>query len=340
MPSPAIRLTEIFVNLEILIRVLGIGGAEADRLYGLHEANRGSYRAGQVPNYLTEQLEANLVALGVEDLQRGLVRGSLREGDMVSIQQAFYCRRQRSESGAKMILMHGKLNTDNNVTLEMTVDPARLVSDSAHDHLSRRIGVYAIGIISSLERDRITLRPAFIGWQSLGITASSSYVLTGNETHYIHPVRIDQFSDVDFSRPLSRAELDRMAECAESQVKASILEILSETSVDKDWGGERSDAYTTQVSVDGERLRSAWLLKGKSVKRPMRVADLGKNGDQIDRLFSEPADFYVVQSNQQITSAVRNMLDIYAHDVRHPSLYTILDGQDTARILIAHDLLP
>ena len=196
-----------------------------------------------------------------------------------------------------------------------------------------------IGVIVSAEPSLVRIRPAFIGWRSLGVDRDNPHP-QGNTNHYFHPGQIDQFSEVDFGRSLSAEETRRIAACEESHVKKALLAILGEPYIDNDWGGERSDAYTTQVTLDGVHKRSAWLLKGKSVRRPMRIADLGKNGDQIDRLFTEPADLYVVQSNQKITSDVRNMLDVYAHDYRRPSRYTLLDGADTARILLTYGELP
>src|SRR5206468_13017491 len=63
---------------------------------------------------------------------------------------------------------------------------------------------------------------------------------------------------------------------------------------------------------------------------------LGKNGDQIDRLFSEPADIIVLQHSHEVPAGIHRMMEAYAHDVRNPRYYSILDGQDTWRILNGH----
>jgi hypothetical protein len=52
----------------------------------------------------------------------------------------------------------------------------------------------------------------------------------------------------------------------------------------------------------------------------MTVKALGKPGDQIGRLFSEPVELLVLQHCHQITTAVVDMMDTYAHDLRNPAL--------------------
>ena len=61
-------------------------------------------------------------------------------------------------------------------------------------------------------------------------------------------------------------------------------------------------------------MSSAWLFKGPGFPRAMTIAALGKNGDQIDRLFTESAELLVLQHCHEITPAVAGMMDAYAHD--------------------------
>ncbi|WP_131116381.1 hypothetical protein [Lichenihabitans psoromatis] len=69
----------------------------------------------------------------------------------------------------------------------------------------------------------------------------------------------------------------------------------------------------------------------------MTLADLGKNGDQIDRLFSEPADLMVLQHCNEITSPVRAMMRAYATRMGQLKTYCIINGFDTLRILNAYE---
>lgn len=126
----------------------------------------------------------------------------------------------------------------------------------------------------------------------------------------------------------------------EASVKDALAEILGEPFVLCDWGGERSDLYTSRLFIDGTPVSSAWLLKGPSFDRPMTIAALGKQGDQIDRLYSEPAELLVLQHCHQVRTEVVNMMETYAWDMRRLRRFMILDGSDTARILRACDKLP
>ena len=122
----------------------------------------------------------------------------------------------------------------------------------------------------------------------------------------------------------------------ESEVKSAFAAILGEPFTQRDWGGETSDLYTSQVQIDDHQTSSAWLLKGPGHRGPMTIAALGKRGDQIDRLFGEPAELLVLQHHREIRSAVINMMEVYANDLRKPRRYMVLDGADTARILTAY----
>lgn len=132
-------------------------------------------------------------------------------------------------------------------------------------------------------------------------------------------------------------EFNTLLEMPEEQVKNSLADILGEPFVHKDWGGERSDLYTSRLFVEGVQASSAWLLKGPSFPRPMTLAALGKPGDQIDRLYSEPAEVLVLQHCHEVRNAVVNMMETF--DMRRPRRYMILDGWETSRVLRAYGKL-
>lgn len=332
------RLDPVFVNVDLAVSILGLGPKEAERF--LYYARPGSGYENVVQHDLAQLLSENLGQLGVLDLQRAVLDGSLAIGSLVGLQQSFYFKRGKSPSGHREIRMWNRLNTDSHITVEAHVDPDRLVFSSAHGLLSRHNSFYLLGVAIKADSAAIAIRPVFIGWRSFGLSADEIKMGIRQDRLYVHPSEIDQFSEVDFQRRLSSKHLSAVALTAEQTVKEALAKILGDPRTAKDWGGERSDHYSTQLTIGGVPHRSAWLLKGKSVKTDMRIAHLGKNGDQIDRLFSEPADLYVVQSNQKISSDVRNMLDVYAHDYRRVSRYSLLDGYDTARVLLAHGKLP
>ena len=55
-------------------------------------------------------------------------------------------------------------------------------------------------------------------------------------------------------------------------------QIIAEPFVPKDWPGERSDLFTSRVTIDDVATTAAFLLKGPSVPGPMHPRDLGARG--------------------------------------------------------------
>ena len=68
----------------------------------------------------------------------------------------------------------------------------------------------------------------------------------------------------------------------------------------------------------------------------MSIADLGANGDQVDRLFDEPADIFIVQHCHYIRAQVIHMLEAYASDFRRMRRFSTIDGIQTCQILRAY----
>lgn len=126
----------------------------------------------------------------------------------------------------------------------------------------------------------------------------------------------------------------------EDEIQTAIEEILGMSFHTKDWGGEISDLYSTYVQFGGRRTAAAFLLKGRGLgRKQMRIADCGKNGDQIVRLFESPAELFVVQFVGAISEAVIKDVETKVEHRRFHgkrAWFLILDGQDTARLLRAY----
>jgi len=96
---------------------------------------------------------------------------------------------------------------------------------------------------------------------------------------------------------------------------------------------------TSNLSIEGVRVVAAFAFKAKSVPRPLRIKEMGDNGDQGGRLFSEPADLVIVQHCDQITSAVRELMRAYAVRPAQLKPFCLLDRAETVRILRAYNKL-
>jgi hypothetical protein len=148
---------------------------------------------------------------------------------------------------------------------------------------------------------------------------------------------IDEFSRMtEVARPTDPKPMQRITERA---IKQCLAELLGQEA-EKDWGGEQSDLYSAHLHLGGRRVTGAFVLKGPSSFRPMRLKHLGANADQIVRLSHEPADLLVVQHSHEIGTDVRTTLRAFANGlgaVRRR--YCLIDGLDSLRILTAYDKL-
>lgn len=136
-------------------------------------------------------------------------------------------------------------------------------------------------------------------------------------------------SDIDVKYPLS---------VREEKVKDHFRDIIDEPFDQQDWGGEITDLFTSRVVVDGRRVNTSFLLKGPSGGATIYIADLGKRGDQLQRLFDSKAELYVVQANGVFDDRTVKQIHQDANS-NGAELFCIIDGADTARILQAYNKL-
>ncbi|HEY1914513.1 MAG TPA: hypothetical protein VGH27_02960 [Streptosporangiaceae bacterium] len=293
------------------------------------------------PYILAGALAEALPMLGISELLKSAHEQAVHVGRVVGIEQelTFQRVRDRDAPGVRLVDFAATIDADEPLLLTGSFNSARTASASATGSLTGRKRVYLIGTITDLSEARIEIRPSFIGIRSFiedDDLASSEM----NPGPRIYPSEIGQFGGVDFRCPVTPAELKAVLAAPEQKVKNTIADLIGEPYVPKDWGGERSDLYTSRVFARGRQISSAWLFKGPGYPHPMTVRALGKPGDQIVRLFSEPAELLILQHCHEITPSVVNMMEAYAHDLRNPRKYMIIDGADTSRILKSQGLLP
>lgn len=129
----------------------------------------------------------------------------------------------------------------------------------------------------------------------------------------------------------------------EKIVKKMLHEIIGDPFIQKDWAGEKSDIFTFHIQFRNKKTSAAFLLKGKSYTRQkLSLKDLGKNADQLCRLFGLPAEIYFIQSNGAVDSAIETTVQAFmAKKINEgvKAYYCIIDGIDTVRILSAYNKL-
>jgi len=130
----------------------------------------------------------------------------------------------------------------------------------------------------------------------------------------------------------------------EDSVKTAIEQIVHVPFHRNDRPDELDDIYTAKLIVAGNRRPTAFMLKGPGIKKnEMAIAHCGKNGDQLVRLVDAPADLFVVQFVGRIAEAVIKDIEGKVdalHKRGKKAQFLIIDGQDTARLLLAYRKLP
>jgi hypothetical protein len=151
---------------------------------------------------------------------------------------------------------------------------------------------------------------------------------------------IDSFSRVNAIRQ-DEIQVDLPLQISEEYIKSLFHEIFGDPFMKKDWGGERNDIFSSRILVEGKRLLGAFMLKGPSVKGRLTISKCGKNGDQIQRLFKSPADAFFIQYNGEIDEAVteeaKQKTILLKASGKPDAFFSIIDGLDTARIIMAYD---
>ena len=146
---------------------------------------------------------------------------------------------------------------------------------------------------------------------------------------------VEEFHDVLDLKP-SKLPALVPARLPEKIFKYGIASVLGNQGKFQDWGGEKNDLYSTHVTIGGRRISTAFALKGPATAPPLTIAKLGKNGDQIPRLFSTTAEAFFVQFEGTIEEAVK--ADMLAHAVKksHETgkeiLYGLIALEDSHRL--------
>ncbi len=126
----------------------------------------------------------------------------------------------------------------------------------------------------------------------------------------------------------------------EKQFKSGIQKILGEKGKFTDWGGERNDLFSTRFRLNDKRINVAFAFKGKGFKGILTPKMMGKNGDQIQRLFTSPAEVFIVQYHGQISESVIEQMKSFAMNKSiadgRTIYYGVIDGTDTRRLIAAY----
>jgi hypothetical protein len=148
---------------------------------------------------------------------------------------------------------------------------------------------------------------------------------------------IDSFAKV---RRVKKVPASRLA-IPETAFKEGVKKIIGETGRFVDRPDERNDLLSNRVVYRGKRIASAFAFKGPGKRKVLlEPSDMGKHGDQIQKLFNSPADLFILQYWSQVSERLREMVVSYA-EIRSGHYakrvyYCIIDGKDSDRLALAY----
>jgi|SRR5207247_7536407 len=127
----------------------------------------------------------------------------------------------------------------------------------------------------------------------------------------------------------------------EEAFQQGLQKVIGEQGTFTDWGGETDDVFSTRLLFRDQRATVAFGLKGKGTRGLLVPAKMGRNGDQIQRLFRAQAEIFLVQYWGQIDESILEQMKNMAitkslMEQGKTIYYGIIDGQDTQRIIAAY----
>lgn len=300
---------------------------------------------------LEERLLKWLPAAKLPTLGQLVLRGALEEGQMFTHFGTVVCKGAPKALGeygvgkpvSAVPSLRIKLdNLQTGLKVTMPIHPANYTSVSAGVYLQGTKRMFVLARLVAVNTFECDAQAYAIGFPNNEPTAGTylSDPLQALPNHMeINFTQIDCFSGAGDVHTPTTAECARLRDISESQIKAAFADILGEVFIQKDWGGETSDLTTSHLSIGGEVFVAAFAFKGPAKFHPLTPAHLGKNGDQIVRLFHEPANLVVLQHCHKVEQSVRAQMRAFATSTFSARLFCIIDGADTVRILKAKNLL-
>ncbi|MDZ7791916.1 MAG: hypothetical protein U5L08_15745 [Xanthomonadales bacterium] len=156
----------------------------------------------------------------------------------------------------------------------------------------------------------------------------------------VRRVTVDDLNDFKKAHDLEPSADRLPKKLSEDEFRAGIQAILGEPGQFKDWGGENNDLYSGRLRVEGARRSVAFAFKGPGLNAKLLPRNMGKNGDQAQRLFDSPADVFIVEHWREIDEKVVDLCQrlAVARSLRDgkPVWYGIIDGKDAMGIYEAY----
>lgn len=155
----------------------------------------------------------------------------------------------------------------------------------------------------------------------------------------VEQLYVDDIGSFGAVKAVRKTETNVLRGMPERTINTAICRILNQ-SEKKDWGGERHDIYSNKMTLNGSRVSAAFALKGKAIKGILTPGKMGKNGDQVQRLFEAIADVYIVAYSGAIDDRIVDLMQTHAIQKSIANnkkiFFCVIDGDDMARLVVAY----
>ncbi|MEO8910115.1 MAG: hypothetical protein ABI408_07805, partial [Gemmatimonadaceae bacterium] len=173
----------------------------------------------------------------------------------------------------------------------------------------------------------------------IGGAASAITVRLPKKQVRVTHVTIDDLDSFALVKKIAPS-LDKLTGMTEKAFKEGVQRVIGEKGTFTDWGGEKNDLLSTRLIYKGKRRRVAFAFKGPGKGGTLVPGKMGKNGDQLQRLFDSVADFYIVQHWNRIAESVPQLMELIAVTTSFREdrevFYGIVDGTDSIRLVDAY----
>ncbi len=154
----------------------------------------------------------------------------------------------------------------------------------------------------------------------------------------VRPLTVDDISSFTKVGRVKPPE-NRLA-LSEKAFKEGVKKVIGERGRFVDMPGERFDVFSTHVRIGNKRIATAFAFKGPGKRGILKPLDMGRNGDQIQRLFGSRADLFMVQYWGQVDESVYQLMETFAvarsvHTGKRV-YYGVIDGADSDRLVLAY----
>jgi hypothetical protein len=156
----------------------------------------------------------------------------------------------------------------------------------------------------------------------------------------IKELHIDEIDSFRAVKKVDPTGIQKNPHVSEKKFKHGIQKILGEVGKFNDWGGEKGDLMTSRLRYKGNRIATVFAFKGPGTRGVLTPRKMGKNGDQIQRLFESAAALFILQYWGEIGERVREQVEGWATlssiRLQREILFCLIDGVDTSRLILAH----